>query len=110
MIKAASGIELWAEAARITVADIHGVDYDLPDHRQEYAGLIICLARQNKPDLSSYDDPEIVWRLDKPYHAGLLVASPDAARVEALLGSYHDRFSHDFLHHIGSTKEARTTF
>jgi hypothetical protein len=110
MIKAATGIELWAEAARITMADIQGSSYELPDHRQEYAGLIICLARQEHPDLSAYTEPEIVWRLDKLYHAGLLVASAGAARVEELLAGYHGRFSQDFLHHVPSTRETRTTF
>ena len=68
------------------MADIRGEAYQLPDHRQDYAGLIICLARQEYPDLSSYDDPEIVWRLDKPYHAGLLVAAVNAAAGRGTAG------------------------
>ncbi len=110
MIKAAAGIELWAEAARITMADIQGEDYQLAAPRQDYAGLIICLSRQEHPELGPYDDPEIVWRLDKPYHAGLLVASASAERVEELLAEYHGRFSEDFLHHVGPNRETRTTF
>ena len=47
--------------------------------------MIICLARDEFPDLSAYDDPEIVWRLEKPYHAGLLIASSDAQRIDSLL-------------------------
>lgn len=110
MIRAASDIELWAEAARITVADIRAETYRLPSHRQDYAGLIICLARQEHPDLSGYNDAEIVWRLDKPYHAGLLIAADSAERVEELLTAYHGRFTHDFLHHVDSQKKARTVF
>ncbi len=110
MVKAATGIELWAEAARIEVAKLRGEAYELPSHRDDYAALITCLARQEHPDLSTYTDPEIVWRLDKPYHAGFLLASPDAGRIEALLENYNGRFAQEFLHHQPDTKTARTTF
>ena len=33
----------------------------------------------------------------KKNHAGLIVASPQAARVEALLNEYSARFAQDFL-------------
>jgi hypothetical protein len=58
---------------------------------------VISLARQERPDTSAYDDPEIVWRLDKKPHAGLIVASADAGRVESLLDGYARRFAEDFL-------------
>ncbi len=104
MVEAATDIVLWQEAARLVLADVRGQAYQLPPHRQDYAGLIICLARQEQPDLSAYQDEEIVWRLPKPYHAGLLVASPSAARIEALLTSYNERFVDDFLA-VGQPKE-----
>ena len=81
----------------------------MPDHRQEYAGLVICLARDEWPDLSAYNDPEVVWRVPRANHAGLLLASPDPARVAALLEQYTDRFARDFLAHAPQTKQARTT-
>ncbi len=108
MVQAASGIALWAEAARVEVARLSGQTYHLPPHRHDYAALITCLARQEYPDLSGYSDPEIVWRLDKPYHAGFLLASPDAQRIEDLLNAYNGRFAVDFLHHTPQTKKART--
>ncbi len=82
MVEAASGISLWTEAARMDLASIRGEAYALPDYRQEYAGLIICLARDEWPDMSGYTDPEIVWRVPKARHAGLIVASPSAERVD----------------------------
>jgi carbamoylphosphate synthase large subunit len=111
MVKAASGIELWAEAARIELAGVRGEPYQIPEYREDNAGLIICLARQEHADLSPYQDPEIIWRMQKPHHAGLLIASPDQARIESLLNSYNERFAQDFLHHLpGKEKEgARNT-
>ena len=93
----ATGVNLWREWARIEIANLRGEPYKLPQTHSGYAGIINCLARQEWADLSGYTDPEIVWRMNKRYHAGLIVASPDAARVESLLNSYAERFAQDFL-------------
>ena len=93
----ATGINLWAEWGRIEVANLRDEPYQLPPMRQEYAGILNCLAHQEWPDLSSYNDPEIVWKMKKKWHAGVIAASPDANRVESLLQSYAERFGHDFL-------------
>ncbi len=97
MVEAAAGINPWAEWARLEVAHARGEPYLLPPTRQDYAGLITCLSRQDWPDLAGYQEPEIVWRLQKLNHAGLLVAAPDPARVSALLDDYGRRFEYDFL-------------
>ena len=58
---------------------------------------MICLAKQEWPDLSGYQDPEIVYRVHKKQHAGLIVASPKHERVEQLIRDYSQRFANDFL-------------
>ncbi|HJQ14354.1 MAG TPA: ATP-grasp domain-containing protein [Anaerolineales bacterium] len=93
----ASGVNLWREWARIEIANWRGEQYQLPQTHAGYAGIINCLAHQEWPDLSNYNDPEVAWRLNKKYHAGLIVASPEAARVESLLQQYAERFAQDFL-------------
>jgi hypothetical protein len=95
LVAAATGVNLWAEWAKIETATPER-PYRLPDLRQGYAGSVICLARQEWPDTSAYQDPEIVWRLKKRHHAGLIVASEDPGRVESLLDSYGRRFHEDF--------------
>jgi biotin carboxylase len=94
--KAATGINLWREWARVEITGRGNDDYTLPEVKHDYAGIIISLARQEQPDLTGYNDPEIVLRLDKKNHAGIIVASPDPARVPTLLESYTERFYHDF--------------
>jgi len=94
-IEAATGVNLWAEWARIEIAGDEGT-YELPPHRDDYAGVIISLARQEHPDTSAYVDPEIVYRLNKLHHAGLVVGSTDLQRVEHLLADYSRRFYEDF--------------
>ena len=94
-VEAATGVNLWAEWARIEMAGEEGL-YELPPHLDDYAGVIISLARQEYPDTSAYDDLEIVYRLNKVHHAGLVVASKDSRRVDQLLEAYSRRFYEDF--------------
>jgi len=95
LVEAATGINLWAEWAKIEIA--RGVDaYHLPSHRKDYGGLIVSLARQPYPDTSAYKDPEIVWRLNKRAHAGLIVSSHDEKRIQCLLEDYTRRFDAEF--------------
>ncbi|HVF44278.1 MAG TPA: hypothetical protein VM936_14745 [Pyrinomonadaceae bacterium] len=95
VVEAATGVNLWREWARIEVAGEHG-RYDAPASRDDYAGIVISLARQEWPDTSPYDDPEIVFRLRKRHHVGIIVASRDPERVEWLLNSYACRMLEEF--------------
>ena len=94
--EAASGHNPWVEWARIEIALLRGEPYRLPEGRHDHAGSVLCLARQQWPDMAAYDAPEIVYRLRKHHHAGLIVQSPSAARVGALLDDYSRRFATDF--------------
>ncbi len=95
--EAATGVNLWAEWARIEICSMRGQTYTLPAVRDEYAGSVLCLARMAEPDTSAFDAPEIVDRLRKHHHAGLIVRSPDAERVRALLNEYSQRFAEMYL-------------
>lgn len=96
-IAAATGVNLWVEWARMELAQVWGETYRLPEARRDHMGVIISLARQEHPDTSAYRDPEIVWRLDKRHHAGLIVTAPAADRVASLLDDYGRRFHQDFV-------------
>jgi hypothetical protein len=97
LVEAASGINLWAEWAKLEIAFARGESYRAPNDLGNYAGVLICLARQEYPDLSAYQDPEIVYRVNKKHHAGLVVSSPQPARIETLIADYSQRFTSDFL-------------
>ena len=97
LVEASSGINLWGEWARLETAVLRGEAYKVPKDKGQYAGVMICLAQQEWPDLSGYQDEEIVYRVNKKQHAGLIVASPKHERVEQLITDYGQRFSHDFL-------------
>ena len=94
--EAASGLNPWVEWARIEVAQMKGETYRVAPMREDYAGSVICLARQQWPDTSAYDAPEIIHRLHKHHHAGLILQSASAAHVRELLEDYSRRFVTDF--------------
>jgi biotin carboxylase len=106
LIEAATGMNLWAEWAKVEIAG-GKTPYTVPALASDYAGLLVCLARQEAPDLSGYHDPEIVWRLQKRHHAGLIVKSPSHERIDQLLASYSERFRHDF---VAALPAAKTPF
>jgi biotin carboxylase len=95
LIEAASGLNPWAEWAKIELAGGQ-VPYEATPMRCDYAALLVSLAWQERPDTSAYHDPEICWRIDKKHHVGFILRSPDYARVQALTGHYLDRIRNDF--------------
>lgn len=96
MVEHATGFNLWAEWAKIELCHLRGETYQLPEIQPHFAGLIVSLARQETPDTSAYSDPEIVWRLDKKHHVGLILASDDYRRVQTLMSEYAPRITADF--------------
>jgi biotin carboxylase len=96
LVQYGAGFNPWVEWARVEVAALRGEQYHLPPLRPDYGGLIVSLARQEWPDTGAYNDPEVVWRLHKTHHVGFVVAAPDYARVQALVGSYIDRIAVDY--------------
>lgn len=95
LVEAASGLNLWAEWAKVEIAGGE-VPYHPPVPQAGYAGLLVSLAKQEWPDTAAYSDPEIVWRMTKRHHVGLIVRSPQFAKVGELLDGYVTRFRDDF--------------
>ncbi len=96
LIEGATGMNLWAEWAKLETADDVS-RYKPNPPREEYAGLMVSLAKQEWPDMSSYNDPEIFWKIKKEFHAGIVVRSTQFERVEALMRNYTERFYNDFF-------------
>jgi biotin carboxylase len=95
VVEAATGVNLWREWATIEIAGEHGT-YQPPASKGQSAGIVLSLARQEEPDMSGYVEPEIVSRIRKHHHAGVIVASTDDQRIRTLLDSYVTRFYNDF--------------
>jgi biotin carboxylase len=97
LIEASTGVNLWREWARLEVANLRGEAYVLPRTFESYAGSVLCLAQTAEPDTAAFDAPEIVYRMKKHHHAGLIVKSEDPERVRELLEEYSGEFARRFL-------------
>ena len=95
VLEAASGVNIWHEWARIELARGER-PYEIQPARREYSGIALTLSRQEWPDTSAYTDPEIVYRVKKRHHVGLVLRSPRLERVRELLDAYAQRFNEDF--------------
>ncbi|MBD0373363.1 MAG: ATP-grasp domain-containing protein [Pyrinomonadaceae bacterium] len=95
VLEAASGVNIWQEWARI---ELNGgrEAVEIKPTRKEYAGIALSLSRQEQPDTSNFTDPEIVYRVRKRHHVGLIVRSTKLERVTELLDEYARRFVEEF--------------
>ena len=96
LVEAATGINLWREWAKIEILNGEK-EYKLPKVKNDYAAILTSLSKQEWPDLDAYNDPEVVWRLKKEYHAGLIVKSSNKERINQLHEEYQKRFYNDFF-------------
>lgn len=96
MVEAATSINLWAEWAKIEDSLAKGSKYELPKVSKNYAGILLTLSKYEHPDLSSFNDQEVYFRVPLEYHAGLIVKSKHQKRVMELLDSYAERIASEF--------------
>ena len=95
VLEAASGVNIWREWARMEIDS--SLVKKIRPKRKEYAGIILSLAKQEQPDTSAYVDDEIVYRVKKRHHAGLIVRAKTLERVNELIDDYSRRFVDDFV-------------
>ena len=96
VLEAASGVNLWREWARLEIGNGKS-SVKVSPGRKEYAGIVLSLAKQEQPDTSAYVEDEIIYRVKKRHHAGLIVRAQKLDRVTELLDDYCQRFADDFV-------------
>jgi len=96
VLEQACGFNLWREWAKLEIA-MPDKPYKSPKLRREYAGITLCLANQEMPDTSHYKEKEIVYRVGKAKHVGLIFHSEEHERVDELLNLYAEKITQDFL-------------
>ncbi len=97
LVEEASGFNLWREWARLEYANTLKKPYKLPAPKGLHAGLLICLSREEKPNLSRFNAPEVVWKYAEDHHAGLVVAGKSYDKVSELLGKYQHQLTKEIL-------------
>ena len=96
VLEHACNFNLWREWAKLETAT-EDKPYKLPKLRKDFAGVALCLANTDAPDTSHYADEEIVYRITKPKHVGMIFYSKKEKRVSDLLTTYSERIAADFL-------------
>lgn len=96
MVEASSGINLWQEWSKLETAMAQEQSYTVPKPRKDYAGIIVSLSRFQHPDMSVFNDEEVVWKIEKDYHVGIIVRSKKRERVLELLDKYAEIVARDF--------------
>ncbi len=97
LVEVSTGVNLWREWARLEVCYLRGEIYVAPASFELYAGSVLCPAETAGPEMSGFDAPEIVVRMNKLHLAVLVVRSTDPERVKQGLEEYSAEFSRRFL-------------
>ena len=58
LVEMASGVNPWTEWARLEVAHLRGLPYQLPQVRHDYAGLMVSLGAARTSRHLGYADPK----------------------------------------------------
>ena len=96
VLEHACNFNLWREWAKLETATDEK-PYKLPKLRKEFAGITLALANEDAPDTSHYTDEEIVYRIVKAKHIGLIFYSKKQERIGELINFYTERIAQDFL-------------
>lgn len=96
VLEHACGFNLWREWGKLEIAT-KDKPYKLPKLRKDFAGITLALSKDDAPDTSHYNDVEIVYRVSKPKHIGLIFYSNEETRIDELLNNYAQRIAEDFL-------------
>ena len=96
VLEHACNFNLWREWARLETAT-EEKPYKLPKLRKDFAGITLALANVDQPDTSHYTDEEIVYKINKPKHVGMIFHSTKQKRIDELLTVYTERITNDFL-------------
>ncbi len=97
MVEVATGVNLWAEWAKVETAVLKNEKYKKPKKQKNAAGLLVCLAKEEHPNTDIIQDTTIARRLQKPYHIGLIFKDDSHQVVEQKLYQYEDLIRKDFL-------------
>ena len=96
MVDKSTGINLWAEWAQIESDLLTGKKYSLPKKKYTPAGIIVSLSRYQHMPEQAFKDSEVVWRMNKDYHVGVIVANSDPSKVVSLLDQYAHEISVEY--------------
>lgn len=99
MVEAESGINLWAEWARLEVGEVQP-PYQVQRARDTYAGVLASAVANPNPDPRPYLSEHVRALPAKPHHIGLLVTGDSEAAVRARLDELVGRVGRELMVHL----------
>jgi biotin carboxylase len=94
MVEAESGINLWAEWARLEVGEVMP-PYSISRSRDVYAGVLASATSVAKPDVNAYLSDHVTNLPAKPYHLGLLVTGASETELRERLMPLAERIERE---------------
>lgn len=95
---AATGVDLFKEAAKLELSWLPGHDYQAPAFKHREAGMVQCLARYQEPCLEfARDCKELDWSLAWDHHLALAFASKSSKTIDRHLEHFARRLHDDYL-------------
>jgi biotin carboxylase len=98
MVEAASGINLWAEWAKIETAVYEKTKYKAPKRKHAYGGILVTLCSQQWPDYGAFSHKDIFWTMNEEYHIGVIIQNNKRQQIIELLDKYVHVISENGLH------------
>ena len=98
MLEHATGVDLWAEWAKIEAAQVSGTSYKAPKDKGGAGAVTIRAVHLESPDLNRYleDEETVVEVISKPYHAGMVLAAKSVSTLiksqENIASRLYDQF------------------
>ncbi len=97
LVEASSNTNIWREWAKIEDALLRGTPYAVSPPTGYYAGLIVALIKDKKPDYSSFECEEVVKFLPIDYHVGIVYKSANASVIQDKLDSAAQKIHAEML-------------
>ena len=90
MVQEATGVDLWAEWAKLELAEFAADGYKAPKDRGGYAAVTIRTVGEEEPQLDRLDLPGVRQTFPMKHHAAMLFGGNTLQEVErAQSGAYH---------------------
>lgn len=96
MVETASGVDLWAEWARLELAELAGSGYRAPQDHGHHAAVTIRTTSCEEPDLQEIGIAEVVRTFPMKHHAAVLLGGTDLNRVAHAQTKLFEVLNHRF--------------
>lgn len=97
MVEASTKVNLWREWVKIETDVLNKNKYNLTYERNNFAGLIIALAKDKYPDITDFQREELVKSLNLEHHISLLYKSDSADKINEALDDAAEKI---YAHHL----------